>query len=92
MTGEPPTGLTADSAHEEETMSDEKPRTDKTPNTTPAEFSARLQVLTLPGDDFALIFDQWDGRPLPQDNIKSIKDATGARGVLVFRGTIDIDC
>lgn len=84
--------MTADSCHEEETMSDEKPRSDKTPNATHTEFSARLQVLTLTGDDFALIFDQWDGGTLPQDNIKSIKDATGARGVLVFRGTIDIDC
>ena len=47
-------------------------------------FAARLQVLTLSGDAFALIFDQWDGPRLTDSAIKSIKAETGARGVLFF--------
>jgi hypothetical protein len=64
--------------------------TDK-PAAVPAEFCARLQVLTL-GDSYALIFDQWEGPALPPDMTRGIKTETGAKAVLFFRGTIDIEC
>lgn len=54
------------------------------------EFSARLQVLNLTGTSYVLVFDQWEGPELSPRQVADIKDATGARGVLVFRGAIDI--
>jgi hypothetical protein len=54
------------------------------------EFSARLQVLNLTSTLYTLIFDQWEGPELSPRQVEEIKAATGARGVLFFRGTIDI--
>lgn len=68
--------------------------TDK-PTTSHNTFAARLQVLTLPGGKYVLIFDQWDGPPIPSatsEFVKRVKEATGAQGVLIFEGTVDIDC
>lgn len=65
---------------------------EKPPAATHSEFSARLQVLTLTADSYVLIFDQWEGPSLPQDQTTPIKNQTGAKAVLFFRGTIDIDC
>ena len=62
------------------------------PKATHTEFSARIQVLQLTGDDFALIFDQQEGPILSPDQAKRIKDDTGAKAVLFFRGIIDIGC
>lgn len=66
--------------------------TDKPPAKNHDEFSARLQVLHLTSDTFALVFDQWDGPSLPNETSRYIKDQTGARAVLFFRGVVDIGC
>lgn len=65
---------------------------EKTPNTTHDQFNARLQVLPLVGESFGLIFDQWEGPALPPDQATLIKNQTGAKAVLFFRGIIDIGC
>jgi hypothetical protein len=64
----------------------------ETPKATHTEFSARLQVLPLTGDSYVLIFDQHEGPALPPDQAKRIRDDTGAKAVLFFRGIIDIGC
>lgn len=66
--------------------------TDKPQNVSRDDFSARLQVLPLVGESFVLIFDQQEGPPLPTEQAKRIKDETGAKAVLSFRGIIDIGC
>lgn len=53
-------------------------------------FSARLQVLNLTSTSYVLVFDQWEGPSPSSQQVENIKAATGARGVLFFRGTIDI--
>jgi hypothetical protein len=60
------------------------------PNTTHGSYSARLQVLNVTGDSYVLVFDQWQGLRNTVD-IESMKKQTGARGVLFFEGTIEID-
>lgn len=66
--------------------------TDKPQNVSRGDFSARLQVLPLVGESFVLIFDQGEGTALSPDQAKRIKEDTGAKAVLIFRGTIDIGC
>lgn len=69
--------------------------TDKPTTTHHNSYSARLQRLKLAGDKFLLVFDQWSGPPVPSptsDFVKRTKEATGAQGVLIFEGTVDIDC
>ncbi|WP_199552792.1 hypothetical protein [Streptomyces sp. N35] len=60
---------------------------------------ARIQILELPaehhGDDFTtpfiLVIDEYEyGTGKPIDDLPGLKDATGARGVIVTAGRLDV--
>lgn len=72
----------------------DKPSEKSQPVSNHNSYSARLQKLRLAGDKFLLVFDQWDGPPMPDPTsvfVKRVKEATGATGVLIFEGYVEID-
>lgn len=71
-------------------------RPDDQPRRSSSYYTTRLQVLHLPAGPsdypFALVFDQWEGPQFTALAREEIKKQTGAKAVLIFEGSVDIDC